>query len=152
MACIDMLTSWQAETLQSFKHVDTCHIHGETSVTWWHGSRQSHHDDCAHNIAWICTYDNCLKHIPILQGQELSWLERVTHVAMRVHHTKCTITQTHTSKYIYIYICITHNAITQSGQVNQTLQTFQGIQARYRKCKTDIAIPRERDSSKEQEK
>ena len=59
---------------------------------------------------------------------------------------------THKQIYIYIYICITHNAITQSGQVNQTLQKFQGIQARYRKCKTDIAIPRERDSSKEQEK
>ena len=71
---------------------------------------------------------------------------------MRVHHTKCTITQTHTSKYIYIYICITHNAITQSGQVNQTLPTFQryGL-ARYRKCKSNIAIPRECDPSKKQE-
>ena len=86
------------------EHVDTCHLHMETNVTWWHGSRQSHHDDHAHNIAWICTYDNRLEHIPILQGQELSWLERAAHIAIRVHHTKCTITHTQASKYIYIYI------------------------------------------------
>ena len=79
----------------SVKHVDACCKHGETNVTWWHGSRQSHRDDLAHNIAWICTYDNRLECIPILQGQELSWLERVTHVNTRVHHTKCTITHTH---------------------------------------------------------
>ena len=91
-ACIDMLVLWRAEALQSIKHVDACRIHEETNVTWWHGLRQSHCDDHAHNIAWICTYENCLERIPTLQGQELSWLERVTHVAMRVHHTKCTIT------------------------------------------------------------
>ena len=45
-----------------------------------------------------------------------------------------------------------HNAITQSGKVNQTLPTFQGCSpVRYRKCKSDIAIPRERDPSKKQE-
>ena len=70
----------------------------------WHGSRQSHRDDCAHNITWICTYVNRLKHIPILQGQELSWLERVTHIATRVNHTKCTITHTHADICIYIHI------------------------------------------------
>ena len=48
------------------EHIDTCHIHRETNVTCWHGSRQSHRDDRAHNIAWICTYNNCLEHIPIL--------------------------------------------------------------------------------------
>ena len=37
-----------------------------------------------------------------------------------------------------------HNVITQSGKVNQTLPTFQGYGlARYKKCKTNIAIPME---------
>ena len=46
-----------------------------------------------------------------------------------------------------------HHVITQSGKVNQTLPTFQryGL-ARYKKCKTDIVIPKECDPSKEQEK
>ena len=120
--CIYMLASWRTETLQSVKHVDACHIHRETNVTWWHGSRQSHDNDCAHNIVWICTYGNHPEHIPILRGQEFSWLEWVTHVATRVHHTKCTIT--HTRAGIYIYIM--HNGTTQSGRVNQTLSIFQG--------------------------
>ena len=38
-------------------------------------------------------------------------------------------------------------------KVKQTLSTFQRYgPVRYRKCKTDIAIPREHGSSKEQEK
>ena len=93
------------------------------------------------------------------QGQEHSWLKRVTHVAMRVHHTKCTITYTHAVIYIYIYththkhIYIMHNAITQSRKVKHTLPTFQGYDlARYKKCKIDIAIPRECGPSKEQER
>ena len=46
-----------------------------------------------------------------------------------------------------------HNAITQSWKVKQTLPTFQGYGlARYRKCKTDIAIPMERGPSKVQER
>ena len=85
---IDMLILWRAEALQSIKHVVACRIHGEIIVTGW----QSHRDDRAHNIAWICTYGNRLEHIPTLQGHELSWLERVTHIAPRFHHTKCTIT------------------------------------------------------------
>ena len=88
-----------SRSLPSVKHVDACHIHKETNVTWWHGSRQLHHDDHAHNIAWVCTYGIHLQCIPTLQGQELSWLERVTHIATRVHHTKCTITHT----YIYTH-------------------------------------------------
>ena len=57
----------------------------------------------------------------------------------------------YTSKYRYTYIM--HNATTQSRKVNQTLSTFQGYgPARYRKCKTNIAIPRECGPSKEQEK
>ena len=102
-ARFDMFAPWRVEALQNVKHVDMCCIHRETNVTWWHGSRQSHRNDHAHNIAWICIYGNCLDNIPILQGQELSWLERVTHVVTRVHHSKCTITHTHTGKYIYIY-------------------------------------------------
>ena len=100
------------------EYVDTCRIHRETNVTWWHGARQSHHNGCAHNIAWICTYYNYLKRIPIQEGQELLWLERVAHVATRVHHTKCTTTHTHARRYIYIYTCIMHNAITQSKKIN----------------------------------
>ena len=46
-----------------------------------------------------------------------------------------------------------HNVITQSRKVSQTLPTFQVYgPIRYRKCKTDIAIPRERGPSEEQEK
>ena len=104
--CIDMLSLWWAKALQGVKHAGACRIYGETNVTWWHGSRQSHRDNCAHNIVWIYTYGNCLKCIPTLQGQELSWLERVAHVAMGVYHKKCTITHTHVGIYIYIYIYI----------------------------------------------
>ena len=57
----------------------------------------------------------------------------------------------YTSRYRYTYIM--HNATTQSKKVKQTLPTFQGYGlARYRKCKTDIAMPRERGPGKEQEK
>ena len=101
------------------EHVETCRMHRETNVTWWHGSRQSHYDDRAHCIAWICTYDNCLEHIPILQGQELSWLERVTHVATRVHHTKCTITHTQTTRHIYIYTHIHASCTMLSHRVEK---------------------------------
>ena len=95
------LTLGQARAPQSIKHIDACRIHWETNITWWHGLGWSHRDDCAHNIAWICTYSNCLGHMPTLQGQEHSWLERVAHVATRVHHTKYTIT--HKQAYIDIH-------------------------------------------------
>ena len=39
----------------------------------WHGSRQSHNDDLAHNIVWICTYSKCLKCILTQQGHEHLW-------------------------------------------------------------------------------
>ena len=97
----NMLMLGQARAFQSIKHIDACCIHGETNVTWWHGSGRSHRDDCAHNMAWICTYNNCLGHIHTLLGQEHSWLEMVDHIAMRVHHTKCTIT--HIQAYINIH-------------------------------------------------
>ena len=45
-----------------------------------------------------------------------------------------------------------HNAITHSGKVNQTLPTFQGYgPEKYKKCKSDIAIPKEHGLSKKQE-
>ena len=45
-----------------------------------------------------------------------------------------------------------HNATTQSEKVKQTLPMFQGYGlVRYKKCKIDIAIPRECGPSKEQE-
>ena len=72
----------------------------------WHGSRQSHHDNRAHKIAWICTYHSRLERIPTLQGQEHSRLARGTRMATKVHYTMCLITHTHAGIYIYIYICI----------------------------------------------
>ena len=93
------------------------------------------------------------------QDLEYSWLERVDHITTKVHHTKCMITHTHagththTHTHTHIHTYIMHNAITQSGEVKQILPTFQGYGlARYMKCKTDIAIPRERGPIKEQEK
>ena len=71
---------------------------------------------------------------------------------MRVHHTKCMIIHTHASIYVYTHTHIMHNAITQSRKIKQTLPTFQGYGlVRYRKCKIDIAIPRECGLCKEQE-
>ena len=65
----------------------------------------------------------------------------------------------HTRKHIYIYIYIyihtyiMHNAIIQSWKVKQTLPTFQGYDpTRYKKCKTNIIISKERGPSKEQER
>ena len=56
----------------------------------------------------------------------------------------------YTSRYRYTYIM--HNATTQSEKVKQTLPMFQGYGlVRYKKCKIDIAIPRECGPSKEQE-
>ena len=65
-ACAIMLVPRQAKAPQSIKHIDVCHIHGETNVTWWHGSGWSYRNDHAHNITWICTYNNCLEHIHTL--------------------------------------------------------------------------------------
>ena len=54
------------------------------------------------------------------QGQELSLLERVTHIAMRVHHTKWTITHTHAGIYIYIYTYIHHAQCHHTEQESKT--------------------------------
>ena len=64
----------------------------------------------------------------------------------------------YTRRHIYIYIYThTHTSCTmpshRAGKVIRTLPTFQeyGL-ARYRKCKTNIAIPKECGPSKKQEK
>ena len=107
-------------------------------LTWWHGSGWSHRNDHAHNIAWIPIYNHHVEHIPTLQGQEHSWLERVAHIATRVHHTKCMIT--HTCRHIYIYIYIdTCIYLAQRCHIE-------------RESKVDIAIPRESSPSKVQER
>ena len=57
---------------------------------------------------------------------------------------------THIGIYIYIHHAQCYHIEQES---KQTLPTFQGYgPVRYRKCKTDIAIPRECGPSKEQEK
>ena len=46
-----------------------------------------------------------------------------------------------------------HNAITWSKKIKEKLPTSQGYDlARYRKCKTNIALPKECGLSKEQRK
>ena len=101
----NMLMLGRARAPQSINHIDASRIHRETNVTWWHGLGQSNRDDCADNIAWIYTYINFLGHIHTLQGQEKKWLERVAHIATKVHHTKCTIT--HIQAYIDIHTSFT---------------------------------------------
>ena len=63
MARANMLMLGWFEAPQSIKHIDTCCIHGEIDVTWWHGSRRSSCGDYAQSITWIWTYSKCLKHI-----------------------------------------------------------------------------------------
>ena len=82
----------------------TWHIHGETDFTWWHESWQSPHGDNTHSMTQICTYSNRLKHILMPQGQEHSWPERMTHVTIRIHHTKCTITRRHTHMHTHTHM------------------------------------------------
>jgi len=59
-----LLLGW-ASAPQSIKHIDTCCIHGETDVTWFHGSGRSHRGDYAYSMTRICTYSNRFKHIPM---------------------------------------------------------------------------------------
>ena len=113
--CVSMFMLRRAEAHQSIKHVDVCCIHGETNVTSWHGSRQTHHDDHAHNVAWICTYSSRLECIPILWGQEHLW-SREGCSPMWVHHTKCMAIFKQASIYIYIY---THTYHAQCKHTKQ---------------------------------
>ena len=103
---------------------------------------------------WLCTQYSMNMHL-----RQLPWAHthstRLRALITRKGHS-CSHESTsykvhnhpHTHKHIYIYTYIhtyiMHNAITQSKKVNQTLPMFQGYDpARYRKCKTDIAIPKE---------
>ena len=55
---------------------------------------------------------------------------------------------THTRAHTHTYIM--HNAITQSRKIKKTLSTFQGYgPTRYRKCKTNIVIPKKCGPSKD---
>ena len=56
MACANMLVLRRAGAPQSIKHVDTCRIHRETDVTWWHGSRRSNCNDYALIANALSTY------------------------------------------------------------------------------------------------
>ena len=61
----------------------------------------------------------------------------------------------HTGIYIHTHTHIHTSCImlSYSRKIKKTLPTFQVYgPTRYRKCKTDIVIPRERGRSKEQEK
>ena len=86
---------------------------------------------------WAHTYTTRLRALMTREGHS-----RSHESPYKVHNHPCI------SRYRYTYIM--HNAITQSKKVNQTLPTFQGYDpSRYRKCKADIAIPRECGPSKE---
>ena len=60
----------------------------------------------------ICTYNNRLERLLMPHGQEHLWPERVTHVTMRVCHTKCTITHTRADTHTHTHTYITHNVVT----------------------------------------
>ena len=59
--------------------------------------------------------------MPISQGKEHLWPEKVTHVTMRVH-TRSTITHTCVGIYIYIYFSLTR---AMHGKVLKNTKIFQ---------------------------
>ena len=80
--------------------------------------------------------------------------ERITFLTTRVHHTKCTITHKKANTHTHTH---THTSCTMQAyrvaKINQTLPMFQGYgPARYKKDKLDIAVPKEHDPIKGQEK
>ena len=78
--------------------------------------------------------------------------ERITFLTTRVHNTKCTITRKKANTHTHTYTSCTMQAY-RAGKINHTLPTFQGYGlARYKKDKSDIAIPKELDPIKVQEK
>ena len=105
---------------------------------------------------WLCTQYSMSMHL-----RQLPWAH--THTTRlralmaregrsRSHKGPSYKVHYHPYTSIYRYTYIMHNPITQRRKVKQTLPTSQGYsRARYRKCKTNIAIPRECDLSKEQE-
>ena len=147
-------TSRSPQSIKCADMLDTCRIHRETSVTWWHGSKQSPQWSCTQysinmhlrQSLWAHTHTIRSKAFMTREGHSRSFKSP----SYKVHN------HPHTCRQIYIYIYthtyIMHNATTQSGKINQTLPMFQGYgPVRYRKCKIDTVIPRERGLSKEQE-
>ena len=146
----NMLVLGRAGALQSIKHIDVCHIHGEidvTQVTWIKTI----------TLQWSCTQYSISMHL-----QQFPWTHTHTTRSRALmtgegcshsHESPSYKVHDHPHTGIYIYThahtYIMHNAITQSTKVKQTLPMFQGYSlARYRKSKTDIAIPREHSPSK----
>ena len=68
---------------------------------------------------------------------------------MRVHHTKCTFTYI-VSIYIYIHHAQCYHTKRESKV--EIANIPRAGPTRYKKCKIDIAIPRECGPSKEQER
>ena len=115
-----------------------------------------------HLVTWIETITprwSCTQYSMNMHLRQLPWV--YTHITRsralmtrkghsRSHESPSYKVHNHpyTSRYRYTYNM--YNLTTQSEKVNQTLPTFQGYgPTRYRKCKTDIAIPREHCPSKE---
>ena len=106
---------------------------------------------------WLCTQYSVNMHL-----QQLPWAH--THTTRsralmaregcsRSHKSPSYKVHNHPYTSIYRYTYIMHNAIIQSMKVKQTLLTSQGYSpVRYRKCKTNNAIPRECSPGKVQEK
>ena len=131
---------------QSIKHVDVCRIHRETNVTSWHGIRQTHCDNDAHNVAWICTLAVTLSTYLHSKVKSTYDHERVAFLTMWIHHTKFMTIFKQASIYTHTH---THNANTQNRKVNHASPMFQGYgPARYKKDKLDIVIPKEHGPSK----
>ena len=103
---------------------------------------------------WLCTQNDMNMHL-----QQLLWVDthatRSRALMVRKGHSRSHKSPSykvhdhpHTCRHINTYIM--HNAITKRKKIKQTLPTFQRYgPAMYRKCKIDIAIPRERSPSNE---
>ena len=98
--CLLLMLRWPGAP-QSIKHIDTCRIHGETDVTWWHGLVRSHCGD--YDTVWheYAPATNVLSTYSCHKGQEHSWLEKVAYVAICVHD------HPHTCRHIYIHASCT---------------------------------------------
>ena len=151
--------------------------HARTMTSWGPSKHQAcwcvlHTYQC-HLVTWIktitlqwsctqCSMNTYLRlspwaHIHTTRSRALMTREGYSRshgsLSYKVHNHPHTPGHKYIYIYIYIHTFIMYNAITQSRKVKKTLPTFQGYgPARYRKCKTYIAIPTECGPSKEQEK
>ena len=158
MARIDMLTLWRAEAFQS---VRTCwyvlHTRGNQChlVTWIKTITQQ----------WSCTQYSINVHLwqspwmnnHTTRSRALVTKEDRSHShkspSYKVHNHPHINKQTYLYIYIYIYVCMyvyMHHAqcyhIEQENKPN--IAYVPRVSTKYRKCKTDIAIPRECGTSK----